>query len=165
MARYAAAVSGGAWADVHTLYHKDDGKAVWVAGQTIARISEVASIKDPFAAIGAKMDAAPQALVRSGDGKTVEGQWVTRTPDGNPVGVYDATFVRLLGAWRLRMLILDPAASAPPVIQFCHTPGDVGPYKVKWEAEQKKIEAKRAAKAARKAALDAERAAAGSPAN
>lgn len=154
MANYAAAVGGGDWADIHNLYQRGDPKAVWVSGKAVARIMETESVKDPFAALGAKMDPEPRSLIRAGDGKMVQGQWLARGSDGMPVGIYDAGFVRVLGVWRLRWLILNPADAAQPT-QFCHLPGDVEPYKVKWEAQQKKIEAKRAAKAARKAALEA----------
>jgi hypothetical protein len=62
--------------------------------------------------------------------------------------------------WRLRSLTLfDPSAAPATLVQYCHKPGDVEPYKIAWEARQRKIEAKRAAKAAAKAAREAERAA------
>ena len=40
------------------------------------------------------------------------------------------------------------------LVQFCHKPGDVGPYKEAYEERQQILEMKRAEKAARKAARE-----------
>ena len=152
---YSAAVSKGGPADASAAWNLDDGKARWIHGDTQLRRDKFDSITDPFVAAGAHIDAAPAAYLRSGDGKFVEGHWPARDSGGNLVGVYDGLFTRTAGVWKLRTLtLLSPSEAATGLIQFCHKPGDVEPYKEVFEERQQILEMKRAEKAARKAARE-----------
>jgi hypothetical protein len=156
IAAYSAAVSSGGPANASAAWNPDDGKARWIHGETQLRRDRFDRIADPFVAAGAHAEAAPSAYLRSGDGKLVEGQWPARDAAGNLVGVYDGVFTRAAGVWKLRTLsLLNPSEASVGLVQFCHKPGDVEPYKLAYEERQQILELKRQQKAARKAAREA----------
>lgn len=132
-AYHAAMKSGGARSAFYAL----DKKTAWTHGETSLSQGTIDQGSDSFAAAGLALDAEPVGFVRSGLDATALGQWAVRDANGQVVGVYNAFLVRKLGEWKLRQLTLEDAADySGPVEQFCHTPGDVLPYRLK-DAERR----------------------------
>ena len=144
-------------------YYQPDGKAKWIAGGKTVGLAGLTRVTDPFVGNGAALDATPIAYFRAGDGRSVGGQWVVRNADSSLIGTYDALFRRTEGVWRLSELSLIPAGSyVEPLVQYCHTVGDVLPYRVSWTTRQRALLEARAAKLEAKAAKAREAAAKGS---
>ncbi|QNA84572.1 hypothetical protein G4G27_11650 [Sphingomonas sp. So64.6b] len=160
---YWQAVQGGKETNVAPFY-QTDRKAAWVSGAKTVPLSGLIRITDPFASDGAVLDAQPIAYLRAGDGGTVRGQWAARRADGTLIGTYDAMFKRASGIWKLSRLTLIPSTDyAEPVVQFCHKPNDVLPYRLVSTEQTRAYTAKRAEKLrikADKAKAEADRAAA-----
>lgn len=164
---YWSAVQGGHAANVAAFY-QNDNKAAWTSGPSTVRLAGLAQIIDPFAATtSASLADAPLGYVRSGDGATVRGAWQVRDAHGTPIGTYDAMFRRSSGVWRLsRLILLSSRDYVEPVIQYCHKPNDVLPYRVANSQMMRDYATKRAEKLrlkADKARADADHAAAKYP--
>lgn len=155
----AAAAPTDGVADVRAAFNLDS-RASWTGNGRTLSTGQLDRVADPIASAAAALrpaGAAPVLLAssyfRSGDGRTVAGRWTVSAADGRPLGGYDATFIRTLGKWQLRSLILlaaDDASVAP--VQYCHKPGDVMPYRTAFAISEAKRAAKRAAKEAARAA-------------
>lgn len=149
---YWVAVRAGGASNVSP-YYQPDKKAKWISGSTVVPLAGLTRITDPFAVEGAALDPNPLAYFRAGDGSTVRGQWAVRRGDGSLVGSYDAAFRRVAGTWKLVELTLIPAKTyVEPLVQYCHKPGDVLPYRVSWTTSQRRYLEGRAAKLEAKAA-------------
>lgn len=108
-----------------------DRNARWSGAGAEASNLAIGTQRDPFAAPGLTADAEPLGFVRAGDGRTALGQWAVHGAAGQPAGTYTAVFTRASSVWRLSKLTLTPASVyADPVVQFCHKPGDVLPYRL-----------------------------------
>lgn len=130
-----------------------DKRTRWINGEAGAGMAELDRQRDPFARGGLALDPAPLGFVRAGDGASAMGQWVVRDAAGVVAGTYTGRFTRNAGVWRLSTLQLTPARQyADPVEQYCHSAGDVLPYRLansRWTREQAE---RRVAKATAKAA-------------
>jgi hypothetical protein len=148
MATYVLALGRtGGPANVQRAWQFGDRGASWKSGRIQLGYDRLTNVVDPFVASGARIDPAPSTYLRAGDGELVEGLWGARDASGALVGVYDATFTRVEGVWRLHSLTLLQAYEAPAeLVQYCHRPGDVAPYRAAWEGRQRQIEARRATK-------------------
>lgn len=130
-----------------------DKKAAWTHGETRLKLANIDSEPDPFAAHGLVLDAEPLAFYRSYIDAAALGQWAVRDVDRSVVGVYNAFFVRKLGAWKIRTLSLEDAAEySGPADQFCHAPGDVLPYRIENAELRQDFHGPRVAKAEAKLA-------------
>jgi hypothetical protein len=149
MSTYAMALgTSGREANVQRAWQLGDSRGRWRSGATELGYNRLTNVTDPFVSAGARIDPAPIAYVRSGDGELVEGLW-TAHASGTLAGVYDATFTRVEGVWRLHSLTLFRPSEAPAeLVQFCHQPGDVAAYRASWEAHQRQADTKRAARTA-----------------
>ena len=146
MATYALALgASGREANVQRAWQSDDSRGRWRSAGTEIGYNRLTNVTDPFVASGARIDPAPIAYVRSGDGELVEGLWTAHNHSGVLAGVYDATFTRVEGVWRLHSLnLLQPSEAPADLAQFCHQPGDVAAYRASWEARQRQTDTKRA---------------------
>lgn len=132
-------------------YHLDK-RSGWSSGATSAGMAQIGTQADPFAGAGGSLATTPLGFVRAGDGSSAQGQWAVRDGSGALRGTYDAVFTRKTGIWRLSTLTLVPADSyVDPVVQYCHKPGDVLPYRLANTRMTREIMAKRVAKAEVKA--------------
>jgi len=147
MASYALALgTSGRQANVQRAWQSGDSSGRWRSGGIEIGYNRLTNVTDPFVAGGGRSDPAPIAYVRSGDGELVEGLWTAHNSSGALAGVYDATFTRVEGVWRLHSLSLFHPSEAPgELAQFCHRPGDVQAYRAQWEARQRQADMKRAA--------------------
>jgi hypothetical protein len=144
-----------------------DKKSLWTSGEIRAGAAELGRQRDSTATGGTVLDATPLNFVRAGDGSSAMGQWVARTATGTPVASYSATFTRKIGVWRLSTLSQSPARTyVDPVVQYCHKPGDVLPYRLGTTRLLREAAEKRVAKVEARAREAAERTrAAGAPAD
>lgn len=134
MATYALALGASGQANVQRAWQMGDRSGTWKSGRTELAYSRLTNVTDPFVSAGARIDPAPRAYIRSGDGELVEGLWTAHDVSGILVGVYDATFTRVEGVWRLHALTLMQPSEAPAELaQFCHRPGDVEAYRAAWD--------------------------------
>lgn len=148
---YWKAVGGGAPADVSPFYQADR-KLSWVGGGITLNAAGLRNVIDPLAQQGAALDARPLAYVRAGDGSTVHGQWAVRRADGHLIGTLDAHFRRASGQWKLTDLTVYPATEyVEPLVQYCHSVGDVLPYRVESTTQARAYLVKRADKLKAKA--------------
>lgn len=139
---YAAAQAGKPLTPSYNL----DKRSRWISGDVTAEPMKIDAQRDPFAAPGHALTAEPLGYARAGDGQTVWGQWAV-TRDGARAGTYTGVFTRKDGRWKLRTLTLTPASQyADPVVQFCHKPGDVMPYRLVSTRSSREIFEKRLAK-------------------
>jgi hypothetical protein len=144
-----------------------DKKTAWIApGKTLNQLT-LAGLRDPFATTAnARLGGTPLGFVRAGDGSSALGQWAVTGSDGHPLGTYQAQFRRLQGKWLLSSLeLVEPARWVDPVVQYCHKPGDVLPWRladakatVAW-AEKQYLKGDRKAAATKAEAAKAEAAA------
>jgi len=139
MASYALALgTSGRQANVQRAWQSGDSSGRWRSGGIEIGYNRLTNVTDPFVAAGGRIDPAPIAYVRSGDGELVEGLWTAHNSAGSLAGVYDATFTRVEGVWRLHSLTLFQPSEAPGgLVQFCHRPGDVEAYRAQWYARQR----------------------------
>jgi hypothetical protein len=137
MATYSQALGRAGQANVQRAWQSGDRRATWRSGRIELGYSGLTNVIDPFVSAGARIDPAPRDYVRSGDGELVEGLWTAHDSAGTLVGVYDATFTRVEGVWRLHSLtLLRPSEAPAELAQFCHRPGDVAAYKAAYEQRQ-----------------------------
>jgi hypothetical protein len=130
-----------------------DKKTRWIDGETGVGMAVLDQQRDPFARGGLSLDPVPLEFVRAGDGASALGQWVVRDAAGAVRGTYTARFTRRTGVWRLSTLQLTPARTyVDPVVQYCHAPGDVLPYRLATTRFVREQAERRAVKAAGKAA-------------
>ncbi len=108
-----------------------DKKTRWVsAGQELTQ-TNLGTLLDPFARSGGSLVEAPIGFARAGDAQTALGQWVVRDSAGKRIGTYQGLLRRKGGQWLFSALTLVGAKEwGDPVMQYCHTPGDVLPYRV-----------------------------------
>ena len=145
MTGYWQAVRGGGGSANVTAFYQAEGKVGWKSGETNLGLPALTRVSDPFAAPGNDMESAPIGYVRSGDGRTVRGQWRVKRADGSTAGIYDALFRRVDGTWKLSQLtLLSPREYAEPVVQFCHKPNDVLPYRLNYTQTMRTMLTKRA---------------------
>lgn len=113
-----------------------NGRTRWTGGgQTLDRAG-LARIRDGFAASGNRLADQPVGFVRAGDGESALGQWQVSDSAGRPVGLYQILFRRQQGQWLIStMELVDARSWIDPVVQYCHQPGDVLPFRVR-NAEQ-----------------------------
>lgn len=138
-----------------------DKRTRWVGGGATATMADLDRQKDPFAGAGLVLDPEPLALVRSGDGSTAQGQWRVRDASGAVAGTYTGLFTRKVGVWRFSTLQLTPPTTyADPVVQYCHKPGDVLPYRLATTGRTRQVLEKRVANNELKAQKAAQAAAA-----
>jgi len=144
-----------------------DKKTLWTSGALRAGAAELGRQRDSTAAGDTLLEATPLGFVRAGDGSSAMGQWMARTAAGAPVATYSATFTRKIGVWRLSTLSQSPARTyVDPVVQYCHKPGDVLPYRLSVTTQLRAAAEKRFAKAEKRAREAAARAQApGAPAD
>jgi hypothetical protein len=124
-----------------------DKKSLWTGGGASPGVGVAGMSRqhDGMAGGDTVLEATPLGFVRAGDGSSAFGQWLVRDPAGKKVGTYSALFTRRAGIWRLSTLGQSPAAAyVDPVVQYCHKPGDVLPYRLsstKWlrEAAEKRV--------------------------
>jgi hypothetical protein len=118
-------------------FHLDRG-ARWTAAGASAVAGQIAAQADPFARAGLTLDPSPLGFVRAGDGKSALGQWRVRDAAGVPAGTYTGYFKRKSGVWRFSTLTLSAAHEyADPVVQYCHDVGDVLPYRIQYNGQQR----------------------------
>lgn len=113
-----------------------NGRTRWTGGgQTLDRTG-LARIRDGFAASGNRLAEQPVGFVRAGDGQSALGQWQVSDSAGRPVGLYQILFRRQQGQWLIStMELVDARTWVDPVVQYCHQPGDVLPFRLR-NAEQ-----------------------------
>lgn len=144
--------SAGADGRISTHFNLDK-RARWIDGEASVGMAELDRQRDPFARTGLSLDPAPIAFVRAGDGSSALGQWTVRDAPGSAGGTYTARFTRSKGAWRLSTLQLAPARQyVDPVEQYCHSPGDVLPYRLQLGRALREQAERRVAKAKGKVA-------------
>ncbi|MEO7689473.1 MAG: hypothetical protein ABIS51_09315 [Sphingomonas sp.] len=150
MTGYFEAAKGGG-APLSSQFHLDK-RSLWISGSVRAGMAEIDHQSDPFARDGLALDTASISFVRSGDGSSALGQWTVRDASGAKMGTYTGVFARKMGVWRLSTLELTPArVYVDPVVQYCHKPGDVLPYRVSSTTLWREVAEKRLAKATAKA--------------
>lgn len=126
-------------------------KSEWINGEHSLGLTALDAIADPFARTGTLLAAEPLGLVRAGDGGSALGQWRVTATDGTAVGTYDVLFRRDGSRWLVsRMTLVDVATWTDPVVQYCHAPGDVLPFRVRNTAAVLAHATKQEAKAAGK---------------
>lgn len=165
----APAVMQGYWAAVGVgqspaaAFHLGS-KTRWTAGATSAGQTGLGKVVDPFARAGMTFTATPLGFVRAGDGQSALGQWAAEDRPGHRGGTYQALLRRQAGVWKLSTLELVEARSwIDPVVQYCHAPGDVMPFRVGQAQRMVEQAERREVKSAKKAGetrAKAERAAA-----
>jgi hypothetical protein len=130
-----------------------DKNSHWTSETTVANAKTLSAHRDPLAQAGLMLDAEPIGFVRAGDSRSALGQWAVRDASGVRAGLYTATFTRKRGIWALSTLTLSgPRNYADPVVQYCHKPGDVLPYRVDSSRMLREFAEKRLAKHERKLA-------------
>ncbi len=150
MRSYWQAVSSGA---APTSAFLIDKKMRWISAGKELNQTNLAMIADPFARSGGSLVEAPVGFVRAGDAQSALGQWVVRDGTGKRIGTYQALLRRKGGQWLLSTLTLVGAQEwGDPVVQYCHAPGDVLPYRIASTARALEYATKQEAKAMVKAA-------------
>ena len=150
MTLYFEAAKGGG-APLSSQFHLDKHSR-WTNGNVSASMTEIDRQSDPFAHDGLALDAASIGFLRAGDGSSTLGQWIVHDASGAKRGTYTAVLTRKLGVWRLSTLELTPARTyVDPVVQYCHKPGDVLPYRLSSTTTMREWAEKRFAKAEAKA--------------
>ena len=157
MRAYWQSVKGGQATTVSAHFHLDK-RTRWASGDTVRDMAGTASVVDDFAAAGLTPDAAPLGFFRAGDGQSAAGQWVVRDAGGKRRGTYKAMFDRKAGVWKLQTLdLIGENIWVDPLVQYCHKPGDVLPYRLSNSSWMRDYTEKRAIKGeAKAAALEAE---------
>ncbi len=130
-----------------------DKKTRWIAEGKELSQANLNTLVDPFARSGGSLVEAPIGFARAGDAQSALGQWEVRDGAGKRIGTYQALLRRKGGQWLISALTLVGRKEwADPVVQYCHAPADVLPYRVaaaKLDLERAiKQEAKAQAKAA-----------------
>ncbi len=130
-----------------------DKKTRWIsAGKQLDQTS-LGALADPFARSGGSLVEAPIGFVRAGDAQSALGQWVVKDGAGKQIGTYQGLLRRKGGQWLISTLTLVGAKEwADPVVQYCHAPGDVLPYRIASTARALEYATKQEAKASVKAA-------------
>lgn len=150
MTGYFEAAKGGG-APLSSQFHLDKHSR-WTNGTVSASVVDIDRQSDPFAHGGLALDTASIGFLRAGDGSSALGQWTVHDASGATMGTYTAVLTRKLGVWRLSTLELTPARTyIDPVVQYCHKPGDVLPYRLTSTASMREWAEKRLAKAEAKA--------------
>lgn len=130
-----------------------DKKTRWISAGKQLDQTNLGTLGDPFASGGGSLVETPIGFVRAGDAQSALGQWVVRDPVGKRVGTYQGLLRRKGGQWLISTLTLVGAKEwADPVVQYCHAPGDVLPYRIATAARELEYAAKQEAKASVKAA-------------
>lgn len=108
-----------------------DKKTRWIAGDQSVGMKQIDQPIDFLATSGAELVAEPLGFVRSGIDATALGQWRVLATNGDLAGTYTVFFTRKAGQWKIRHLTLSRATEyVEPVVQYCHQPGDVLPYRL-----------------------------------
>jgi hypothetical protein len=129
-----------------------DKKTRWISAGKELTQTNLATLVDPFARSGGSLVEAPIGFVRAGDAQSALGQWVVRDGAGKRIGTYQGLFRRKTGQWLLSTLTLVSAKEwVDPVVQYCHAPGDVLPYRIATSARALEFATKQEAKAQVKA--------------
>lgn len=130
-----------------------DKKTRWISAGKELTQANLGTLVDPFARSGASLVEAPIGFVRAGDAQSALGQWVVRDGSGKRIGTYNALLRRKTGQWLLSSLTLVGAAEwTNPVVQYCHAPGDVLPYRIASSQRALEYAVKQEAKASVKGA-------------
>lgn len=125
-----------------------DKRTRWSFGGAHADMAGLAMQRDPFAGAGGALAAEPLGFARAGDGRSALLQWRVEGAAGAPIGTYTGLYARKAGLWRLSQLTLTSASAyAAPVVQYCHAPGDVMPYRLASTKYLRELAEKRFAKA------------------
>lgn len=127
MRTYFAIAGASETADVSAAFKRGRG-GLWISfeGAARARAVDDATARRFLAAGGAAPE--PLGFVRSGDGRSARGVWLltVASPAGpQSLAAYVGDFQPRDGQWKLTTLRRAAPAKAPPVVQYCHTPGDV----------------------------------------
>lgn len=158
MRHYLRLAGTGAAADARAAFGRKAKHQLWSAGP--AQGSAMA-VNDPHARRAAAGEAvlAPVSLIRAGDGGSALAVWAVRpAAGGEPLAFYDAALRREAGVWKLSRLTSVEGAEEPQApAQYCHRPGDVGPYVAAMAEREAARARKKAEKAARRAAAGASR--------
>ena len=150
MRNYWQAVSAGT---TPTSVFLIDKKMRWVSAGKELNQTNLGTLVDPFAHSGGSLVEAPIGFVRAGDAQSALGQWAVKDAAGKRVGTYQALLRRKGGQWLISTLTLVGAKEwADPVVQYCHAPGDVLPYRIASAARALEYATKQEAKASVKAA-------------
>lgn len=151
VADYWRTVASGDSVDVSALFQADT-KSRWISPSGTVTQAGLVRVTDPFASAGAAIDPTPLAFFRAGDASSAAGQWVARRPDGTVVATYAAQFRRSLGNWKLSQFEVSSADTVvDPLVQYCHQPDDVMPYRLTSAAATRGYAEKRATKLQAKA--------------
>ncbi len=130
-----------------------DKKTRWISAGKQLDQTNLRTLGDPFASGGGSLVETPIGFVRAGDAQSALGQWVVRDGAGKRVGTYQGLLRRKGGQWLISTLTLVGAREwADPVVQYCHAPGDVLPYRIATAARALEYATKQEAKASVKAA-------------
>jgi hypothetical protein len=130
-----------------------DKKTRWISGGKELSQINLGTLVDPFARSGGALVEAPIGFVRSGRAQSALGQWVVRDGVGKRISTYQAVLRRKGGQWLISTLKLVGAQEwADPVVQYCHAPGDVLPYRIASAQRALEYATKQEAKAQIKAA-------------
>jgi hypothetical protein len=130
-----------------------DKKTRWIAAGKELNQTNLGNIADPLARSGGSLVEIPVGFVRAGDAQSALGQWLVRDPAGRILGTYQGLFRRKSGQWLFSTLTLVGAKEwVDPVVQYCHAPGDVLPYRVASTQRALEYATRQEAKASAKAA-------------
>ena len=130
-----------------------DKKTRWISAGKQLDQTNLGTLADPFARSGGSLVEVPIGFVRAGDAQSALGQWVVRDTAGKQIGTYQGLMRRKGGQWLFSTLTLVGAKEwADPVVQYCHTPGDVLPYRIASTERALEYATKQEAKASVKAA-------------
>ena len=109
----------------------------WTHGATSLDRATLARLADPFARTGHTLSEQPVGFVRAGDGATALGQWTVSDASGERVGTYHVLFRRQQGRWLIStMQLVDRTEWIDPVVQYCHQPDDVLPFRLSHSLSQ-----------------------------
>lgn len=127
-------------------------KTRWTSGTTSVTQAGLARVSDPFARAAMSLADVPIGFVRAGDGQSALGQWLLEDRPGHRGGTYQALLRRQGGVWKLSTLeLIDARSWVDPVMQYCHSPGDIIPARVAQTAAAVNRAEQREVKAAKKA--------------
>ena len=127
-------------------------KTRWTSGSISVPSAGVGKVSDPFARAGMTFSDTPIGFVRAGDGQSALGQWLIEDRPGHRGGLYQALLRRQGGVWKLSALdLIDARGWVDPVVQFCHSPGDIIPFRVAQSATAVERAVRREVNAANKA--------------
>jgi hypothetical protein len=125
VARAGAAMS----TDASAAFTRREAERSWRSSETEGNAT---AVNDPLArAVAAGTGRSTlAAFIRSGDGRSAQGVWLTTSADGAArLGHYEIMFRREGGGLRITRLTLMEGSDEPTAIrQYCQSPGDVEQY-------------------------------------